>query len=134
MKKSQAGFTLAEIMLVIAILGILVSVVLPRLTGRTQEARAQTTRLQIENMSVALDAFELDCGRYPTGEEGLEALRLAPGGVPGWKGPYLKKAVPTDAWKNPYMYTAPGQHNTDYDLFSKGPDQQEDTNDDIGNW
>lgn len=132
--KRNKGFTLAEIMLVIAILGILVSVVLPRLTGRTQEARAQTTRLQLENLGAALDAFELDCGRYPSSDEGLDALRVAPRDATGWRGPYLKKAVPADAWKNSYVYVFPGRHNTDYDLYSRGPDQQDGTNDDIGNW
>jgi len=129
------GFTLAEIMLVIAILGILVSVVLPRLTGRTKEARAQATRLQVANMETALEAFEYDCGRFPTSMEGLEALRTAPSGVGSkWKGPYLKKALPMDPWGNAYVYRTPGVKNRDYDLFSPSEDQREGTEDDIGNW
>lgn len=121
-------------MLVVAILGILVSIVVPRLTGRTREARTQAARLQIENLGTALDAFEYDCGRYPTSPEGLEALRQAPAGVAHWKGPYLKKAIPTDPWNNAYVYVSPGTHNNDYDLYSTGEDQQEGGGDDIGNW
>ncbi len=127
----QKGFTLAEIMLVVAILGILVSVVLPRMTGRTKEARIQATRLQMENISMALDAFEYDCGRYPTTQEGLEALRENPAGAQNWKGPYLKKAVPLDSWSNPFIYLSPGSRNPDYDLASAGPDGQEGGPDDL---
>lgn len=132
--KRPAGFTLAEIMLVVAILGILVSVVVPRLTGRTQEARIQAVRLQIENIGMALDAFEFDCGRYPTSAEGLDALRREPANAAGWKGPYLRKKAPTDPWDSPYVYRAPGARNPDYDLLSKGPDQNEGGPDDVGNW
>ncbi len=120
-------------MLVVAIIGILVSVVVPRLTGRTQEARISTTRLQVENIAMALDAFEYDCGRYPSSQESLEALRAAPSGISNWKGPYLKRAVPVDAWKNHFVYRVPGQDNPDFDLFSMGPDGKEGTEDDIGN-
>lgn len=130
----ERGFTLAEIMIVVAILGILVSIVVPRLTGRTQEAQLQTTRLQIENISTALDAFEYDNGRYPSSQEGLQALREAPSGLPNWKGPYLKKSVPLDPWRNPYLYVSPGLKNKDFDLYSLGKDGQEGTEDDIGNW
>ncbi len=131
---SEGGFTLAEIMLVIAILGILVSIVIPRLTGRSKEARVQAARLQIENLSMALDAYEFDCGHYPNSQDGLEALREAPPTAANWKGPYLKKTVPTDPWSNPYVYRSPGSHNKDFDLLSLGPDQREGGSDDIGNW
>lgn len=128
------GFTLAEIMIVLAILGLLMSVAVPRLTGRTQEARTQAARLQVENLGLALDAFEYDCGRYPSTDEGLDALRQAPSGLDQWKGPYIKKSVPTDPWNNTYVYLAPGSRNTDYDLYSLGPDREEGGPDDIGNW
>ena len=132
--RRRRGFTLAEIMLVVAILGILVSVVVPRLAGRTQEARAQAARLQIENLGLALDAFEYDCGRYPASHEGLSALREAPAGANGWKGPYLKKSVPRDPWGGAYAYRSPGNRNADYDLYSPGADGAEGSTDDVGNW
>jgi general secretion pathway protein G len=121
-------------MLVIAILGILVSVVVPRLTGRSKEARVQAVRLQVENLAMALDAFEFDCGRYPNSQEGLEALRQAPPQAPNWNGPYLKKAVPADPWNNSYVYVSPGSRNGDFDLYSYGPDGREGGGDDVGNW
>jgi general secretion pathway protein G len=129
-RRNESGFTLAEIMLVIAILGILASVVFPRLTGRTQEARVQAARLQLENLAMALDAFEHDCGRYPGTGEGLAALREAPGNVSGWKGPYIRKRLPSDPWKNAYVYRFPGTQ-TDYDLISMGPDGHEGGSDDL---
>lgn len=131
---TRRGFTLVEIMLVVAILGVLVSVALPRLTGRTQDARLQAARLQIENLGMALDAFEYDCGRYPTTSEGLEALTAAPGGAAGWKGPYMKKRAPTDPWRVAYAYARPGVRGSDYDLYSFGPDQRQGGGDDVGNW
>lgn len=133
-RRREEGFTLIEIMLVVAILGVLVSVALPRLTGRTQEARIQAARLQIENLGMALDAFEYDCGRYPSSSEGLEALQSSSGGWPNWKGPYLKKRMPLDPWRNPYVYVSPSLQGRDYDLFSYGPDGKEGGGDDIGNW
>jgi general secretion pathway protein G len=128
------GFTLIEIMVVLAILGLLASVALPRFAGRTHEARQQTARLQIENIGMALDSFEFDCGRYPTTTESMEALRLAPPGLTGWKGPYLKKLIPKDPWGEDYRYLSPGQRNPDYELYSIGPDKLEGSDDDIGNW
>lgn len=131
LRGNGGGFTLAEIMLVVAILGILVGVVLPRMTGRTKEARTQAARLQMENLSMALDAFEYDCGRYPTTQEGLAALREAPAGAANWKGPYLKKAAPVDPWNNAYVYSVPGRQTSDYDLSSMGPDGEEGGPDDL---
>lgn len=131
--RRTAGFTLIEIMLVVAILGVLVSVALPRLTGRTQEARIQAARMQIENLEMALDAFEFDCGRHPTTSEGLEALTAA-GGLPGWKGPYMKKKAPRDPWGTAYAYVSPGRDGRDHDVFSHGPDRRDGGGDDLGNW
>lgn len=133
-RSSSRGFTLAEIMLVVAILGVLVSVVLPRLTGRTEQARIEATRLQIENIGLALDAFEFDCGRYPTTLEGFSVLRTRAPGLPNWRGPYLRRALPRDPWGSDYVYRAPGARQPDYDLFSNGPDGLAGTEDDVGNW
>jgi len=131
--REPRGFTLVEIMVVVAIIGALMSVALPRLTGRTEEARLQAARLQVENLSMAIDAFSFDCGRFPSAHEGLNALRESPG-EQGWKGPYLKRSVPPDPWHGDYSYLQPGARATDYDVFSSGPDHQSGTNDDIGNW
>lgn len=128
------GFTLVEIMVVLGILGLLLSVALPRFVGRTEEARLQTARMQIETIGMALESFELDCGRFPTAIEGLQLLRENTVDIAGWKGPYLKKKVPLDPWKNEYVYDTPGQKSVDFDLYSKGPDLREGTDDDLGNW
>ncbi|OGS07705.1 MAG: type II secretion system protein GspG [Elusimicrobia bacterium RIFOXYA1_FULL_47_7] len=133
-EKKENGFTLIEILLVVAIIGILVSVVLPRLIGRTEEARISSTRLQIENIGTALDAFELDNGRFPTTQEGMEALMSRPSGVSNWKGPYLKKRIGKDAWGGQFVYISPGSNNTDYDLKSFGPNKVDGGGDDIANW
>jgi general secretion pathway protein G len=127
--KKRSGFTLIEIMLVVIIIGVLVAMVMPRLAGRSQEARVAAAQADIfSNISTALDLYELDNGKYP---DTLEALlkKSAEG-----KGPYLKRN-PIDPWKKPYKYKAPGAHNAeDYDLSSLGPDGQEGTSDDVTNW
>ena len=134
--KNDKGFTLVELMLVVIIIGILVAMIAPRLTGRSQQARIAAVQADINaHLSAALDLFELDNGRYPTTAEGLEALRTAPAGVTRWKGPYLKRPIPKDPWSRSYVYRSPGQRNKeDYDLFSYGPDGIEGNEDDITNW
>lgn len=132
--KNKRGFTLIEIMLVVVIISILVTVVLPRLTGRTEQARVSAAKLQIETIGLGLDAFELDNGRYPTTSEGLQSLRTDPGNLKKWNGPYLKKDIAQDPWGNNYVYVCPGTHNSDYDLYSPGPNGVEGGGDDIANW
>jgi general secretion pathway protein G len=134
---TKKGFTLIELMLVVIIIGVLVAMVVPRLAGRTQQAKIAAAKADIEaNISLALDLYEVDNGYYPTGEQGLGALRTKPSSAPApdnWNGPYLKKR-PVDPWGNPYKYVSPGAHNTqDYDLSSFGPDGAE-SEDDIINW
>jgi general secretion pathway protein G len=131
--KSQAGFTLIEILLVVIIIGILVSLVAPRLAGRSEEARKQAAKADIEGgITLALDLYEIDNGRYP---RKLDDLVTKPGEASNWKGPYLKKGLPSDPWGTPYVYRFPGQRNTEsYDLFSAGPDKQEGSEDDVVNW
>lgn len=133
--KASKGFTLVELLIVVTILGILVAMVVPRLAGRTEQARRARTKTDVEgNIPVALDLFELDTGKYPTTEQGLAALRVQPPGIQNWRGPYLKRD-PIDPWNQSYHYAFPGVHNPqDYDLFSLGPDGAEGTSDDMGNW
>ncbi len=129
-----SGFTLIELLLVLVILTVLAAVVVPKFTNRSEQARVTAARTDIANLEVALDAYEIDCGRFPSSEEGLAALVVQPGSARNWKGPYVKRGVPSDPWGNPYVYRYPGQHNPNgYDLHSTGPDGREGT-DDIDNW
>ena len=132
---SQRGFTLIEVLLVMVILTVLAAVVVPKFTNRSKDARKTAAHTDIANLEVALDAYEVDTGRYPTTSEGLKALVENPSNSNDWKGPYLKRGVPKDPWKNQYIYTQPGRHNTyGYDLYSWGPDEKDGGDDDIDNW
>jgi len=132
---SKKGFTLIELMLVVIIIGVLVAMVAPRFAGRSKQAKITAAQADIEaNIAVALELFELDNGRYPTSEEGLNALRGKPSDLESWRGPYIKKRIPVDPWGNPYQYKCPGEHGDDYDLFSCGPDGVVGGGDDITNW
>jgi general secretion pathway protein G len=115
------GLTFIEMMVVLAIIGLLLALVGPQFIGQVGKAETQAARNQIALFETALDTFRLDVGRYPTTQEGLEALRARPFGLDRWDGPYLKKNVPQDPWGNPYLYRSPGQHGV-YDLFSYGAD------------
>jgi len=129
------GFTLIELLLVLAILAVLAAMVVPKFTKRSQQAKNTAASVDIANIEVAMDAFEVDCGRYPTTQEGLGALLNEPTGLAGWQGPYLKRGMPKDPWANPYLYRSPGQHNANgCDLYSMGPDGQDGGSDDIDNW
>jgi len=128
-----SGFTLIELMLVVIIIGILAAVIFPRFVGRTEQARRAAAKLQIKNICLALETFELDNGRFPTTQEGLEALRSNPGGTHNWRGPYLNEDIPLDPWGNAYVYVCPGAHG-DFDLESYGPDGEDGGGDDIESW
>jgi len=131
------GFTLIELLVVLVILGLIASVIGPRVVGYLGGAKSDTAKLQIEEIGAALDLYKLEIGRYPTTEEGLQALVQSPAGATGWRGPYLKKKViPKDPWGNPYRYAAPGQHGV-YDVYSFGADNRqggEDENKDVVSW
>lgn len=129
-----SGFTLIELMLVVIIIGALVAMVMPRLTGRSEQARAAVAEADIRaNIATALKLYELDNGSFPSTEEGLNALLNKPGSAMNWSGPYLEKK-PIDPWGREYKYKCPGDHRTaDYDLYSLGRDGAE-SNDDVKNW
>ncbi len=130
----QAGFTLVELLLVLVILGILAALVLPKFTGRTEQARVTAAQTQISTFGTALDAFEVDTGSYPRGQDGLNQLVVQPADVPNWRGPYLKSDIPLDPWGRPYIYEFPGRINpSGYDIRSMGPDGQANSEDDIVN-
>lgn len=120
------GFTLMEMMVVLAIIGTLAMLVGPSILRNVGDANVTAARTQVETFGVALDAYRLDTGAYPTTDEGLAALRVRPtgdGARSGWRGPYLRKIVPADSWGRPYVYRSPGAYNPDsYDLYTLGRD------------
>jgi general secretion pathway protein G len=132
--KRRKGFTLIEIMLVVVIIGALVAMVMPRLAGRGEQARASAAKADVQaNIATALKMYELDNGDYPSGSEGLGALLSKPGSATNWNGPYLEKK-PIDPWGREYQYKCPGEHRpADYDLYSLGRDGVESA-DDVKNW
>lgn len=128
-------FTLIELLLVLVILATLAALVVPRFAGRSKQAKVTAAQTEIAGIEVALDAFEIDNGYYPQGNDGLDDLYEDPGDAPSWRGPYVKKRVNSDPWQNPYVYACPGEHNANaYDLMSKGPDGRVGGGDDIANW
>lgn len=134
----MGGFTLIELLVVLVILGLLASVAGPKVISYLSGARGDTARLQISTFDGSLDLFKLSVGRYPTTQEGLQALVTQPPGLVGWTGPYLGKGkpVPKDPWGNDYHYTSPGQHGP-YDISSLGADNKEGgdgENKDINGW
>ena len=125
MLSPRSGFTLIELLVVLAILALLAGLVGPQVMNALSDSKTKTAKLQIEDFGAGLDLFTLDVGRYPTTEEGLQALVSDVGGIKKWNGPYLKKSlIPQDPWGNDYQYRYPGEHGT-YDLFSLGLDNSE---------
>jgi general secretion pathway protein G len=114
---------LLELLVVVAIIGLLAGYVAPRYFGQIGKSEVNTAKAQIDALEKALDQYRLDVGRYPTTEMGLIALVTRPANEPKWSGPYLKKAVPLDPWGKPYLYKMPGDHG-EFDLLSYGKDGQ----------
>ncbi|MDP3042451.1 MAG: type II secretion system major pseudopilin GspG [Candidatus Omnitrophota bacterium] len=132
--RGKEGFTLIELMLVVVIIGALVAMVMPRLTGRGEQARVAAAGADIHaNIATGLKLYELDNGNFPSTAEGLSALLTKPSSAKNWNGPYLERK-PLDPWGRDYEYKAPGEHRkTDYDLCSLGKDGTESA-DDVKNW
>ncbi|HWZ71862.1 MAG TPA: type II secretion system major pseudopilin GspG [Casimicrobiaceae bacterium] len=131
------GMTLIEILVVLTLIGIVMGIVGGNYLGQGEKAKQKAAKLEIEQIGQTLDLFKLEVGRYPTTQEGLQALITAPTGVSNWNGPYWKKnTLPKDPWTNEYKYASPGQHGA-YDIWSYGADGKEGgegTNKDITSW
>ena len=122
-KPQRRGFTLIELLVVILILAILAALIVPRVVGRTGEAKRVKAATDISTLSGLLETFRLDNDRYPSSEEGLEALRTAPPDLTNWHGPYSRKPIPADPWRNEYYYEYPGPGGDEtFVLISYGSD------------
>jgi general secretion pathway protein G len=133
--KNQKGFSLMELMIVMVILGLLASLVGPAMFKKLGTAKQKTAKTQIEMLMAALDSYRLDIGRYPSSQEGLEALVINPG-EEKWDGPYLQKGLPKDPWDSEYLYQNPGEHG-EVDISSLGADKREGgekEDADVGSW
>ena len=134
--RRQRGFTLMELLVVLAILGLLMSLVGPQVLNQLGGAKTKTAGIQIKDLEQALEMYKLDVGRFPSTSEGLDALVKKPGNATGWNGPYLKSDVPLDPWNREYHYKYPGER-AEVDIFSYGANGSpggdgEDA--DVGNW
>lgn len=136
-QRRDAGFTLIELLVVLVIIGLLASVATPPVIRYLGKAKTDTAKIQIQALSAAVDMFRLDNDRYPSTEEGLQALVAKPGNAERWNGPYVKKdSSLSDPWGQRYQYRAPGEHG-DFDLFTLGADKAQGgtgENADVGNW
>ena len=134
---ARGGFTILELLLVMVILTVLAGIVGSRFVGQSTSARIRAARTQLEIFVLALNRFEIDMGRFPSSNEGLEALVERPAdGDTYWQGPYIdSNTIPLDQWGNPWNYRFPGRYRSDsFDLWSNGPDGREGGDDDITNW
>jgi general secretion pathway protein G len=130
---TQRAFTLIELLVVILILSILAALIIPKLIGRTTDAKIAAAKSDISTLSSGLEQYRIDNDKFPsTDDGGLNALITQPSDAPHWKGPYLEKnAVPNDPWGHPYIYECPGANGEDFLITSYGPDGQAGGGDDI---
>ena len=137
MRKNEDGFTLLELLVVLAILGLLAAIVGPQVIRYLGSSKTQTAQVQVRNIAASLQLYRLDIGRYPTNEEGLGALIKAPASATMWNGPYLPdSSAITDPWGKPYLLKSPGEHG-ELDVFSFGSDGTAGGSGearDVGNW
>lgn len=136
-RRRPNGYTLVELLVVLAILGLLVALAAPRVISYLGSAKTDTARIQIERLGGVLDLYRLEIGRYPTEQEGLESLVERPPQLDAWNGPYLRNRESlTDPWGRPYGYRSPGEHG-EYDLYTLGADGKEggdDEDQDVTSW
>ncbi|HEY0330276.1 MAG TPA: type II secretion system major pseudopilin GspG [Rhodopseudomonas sp.] len=131
----KAGFTLVEMLVVLAIIGLIVGIAAPRVFNQLAGAKVRTAKVQIESLKSALDLFFLDVGRYPTTSEGLGVLMVRPSNAGAWNGPYVKSTtVPRDPWNQEYVYHSPGQDGRPYEIVSLGADGHGDSGGDVKSW
>jgi len=124
-KRTETGFTLLELLVVLGIIALLAGIVGPQVMKHMGESKTKAARVQVEDLSAALDMYKLDLGVYPTTEEGLKALIESPDGAKRWNGPYLQKSkMPLDPWQQEYHYVSPGEHGR-FDLYTLGADGKE---------
>jgi len=136
-RANQAGITLIEMLVVVTIIALFAALVAPRMLRKTDTARITAARAQINAFMTALGAYKLDTGIFPTTEQGLQALRVAPPGVNQWQGPYLPQEIPVDPWGRPYLYKYPSEHGDEADIICYGADGQpggESINADVVSW
>lgn len=136
-KSSENGFTLLELLVVLSILGLLAAIVGPQVIKYLGSSRSETARIQVKNIAASLQLFRLDAQRFPSAQEGLEALVKQPASVPNWNGPYMPDAhAIVDPWGKPYRFAAPGKHG-EVDVYTLGSDGVEGGTGeakDVGNW
>jgi general secretion pathway protein G len=116
------GFTLLELLIALVIIGLLVGVIGPNLFKNLGKSEVTTARAQIDSSAKAVEAYRLDNGHFPRGEQGLNSLNTAPSDEPNWHGPYMRKGVPNDPWGNPYQLHVPGGDGREFDIVSLGRD------------
>ena len=136
-RKSTAGVTLIEMLVVVTIIALFAALVAPRMLSKGDAARVTAAHAQINSFMTALGSYKLDTGVFPTTEQGLQALRTKPENLPQWQGPYLPQEIPVDPWGRPYVYKYPGEHGDEPDVICYGADGQpggEGTKADVVSW